>query len=126
VTDPFDLDAFIAESEGEPFTFVFGGDTYEMAPRMDIRAIAAMSAGRLDDALSMLLGAEQWERLQKVDAVFDSAAMSALFGKYAEHSGLDVPNSSGSTGSSSSTAGRSRPTSNGRTTPRLRDSSRAS
>src|SRR4051812_20719228 len=51
----FDLDALVREAEGDPFVFTFDGDDYELAPQPDVRAVAALSAGRLDDALRMLL-----------------------------------------------------------------------
>lgn len=112
----FDLDAVIREAEGDPFVFTFAGDDYELPSQPDIRAIAAMSAGRLDQALSSLLGAEQWEQLQAADAVFDTNALQALMEAYAAHGGTSLGNSQAPTSSSKSTAARSKRTSSGRIT----------
>lgn len=118
MAEMLDVDALMAEASGEPFQFKFGGDVYTLPFSPDMRAIAAMSAGRLDDALRMMLGADQWERLQQVDAVFDTRALQAIMDGYASHVGVNLPNSSGSTGSSSSMVKPSKRTSNGSTRPR--------
>lgn len=113
----FDLDAVIAEREPRaPFEFTFGGEAFVLPPAMDLRVIAALSSGRFDDGLRMLLGPEQWEKIQQVDAVFDSAAFEALFKAFGDHLGADLMGESqASTRSSSRTAKRSRPTSSGTT-----------
>lgn len=61
----YDLDAgraARAEAKGEPFTFSFGGQEYEIAsPRQwPIEATEAMSTGALTTALRLLLGEEQY------------------------------------------------------------------
>jgi hypothetical protein len=106
MSDVFDLDALAHEANGEPFRFRFGGEDYELPPHMDIRAVAAMSAGRLDDALRMLLGDAQWTRLQASPEVFDQHKLLALFNAYGAHSGMTPGESSASTGSSASTPNR--------------------
>lgn len=126
MADPFDLDAFIAEEEGELFTFVFDGEVYSMPSNMDIRAVSDASTGNLEAAFVRMLGVDQWAQLKAADGVLSATALQALFVAYAQHSGLDVPNSSASTSSSLSMGGRSKPISNGRTTSRSRTSSRAS
>ena len=95
----FDLDALANEATGEPFRFKFGGEDYELPPTMDIRAVAAMSAGRLDAALRTMLGAEQWARLEAAPAVLNGQMLMSLFERYAKHSGFTVGEASGSTGS---------------------------
>lgn len=86
----FDLDALIFEEEERPFAFRFGGEHYELPAHMDVRAVAAMSAGRLDAALRMMLGAEQWERMQASPATLDDRHLSKLFEAYAAHAGVTV------------------------------------
>lgn len=118
----FDLDAVIAERETRaPFEFRFGGVQFTLPPELDVRVIAALSAGRFDDGLRMLLGSAQWEALQAVEEVFDADALNALFDAYGKHLGEDLLGESpASTRSSRHTAKRSRPTSSGTTKSRSR------
>ncbi len=96
----FDLDKVAAEADGgEPFEFTFGGDLYQLPPRIDVRALGLLQAGRVLDALHALLGAEQTERLMAVDAVFDDRRFAALMEAYAEHQNTTVGESSASTNS---------------------------
>jgi hypothetical protein len=111
----FDLDALANEAQGEPFRFKFGGEEYALPPSIDMRAVAAMQAGRLDDALRQMLTPEQWERVQASPAVLDGWTLMALFEEYARTSGLTVGKSSGSTISSRRTVGPSKRTSSGTT-----------
>lgn len=95
-----DLDALEADEAGTPFTFRFGGEEYTLAPRIDLRAVAALEGNRYDAALRMLLGPEQWERMQASPAAFDQTKFEALFDAYAKHQGVDsLGESSASTGS---------------------------
>jgi len=118
--DLFDLDALDAEADDDvPFEFKFGGEKFSLPPRPDLRAIAAMSEGRLADALRMLLGEEQVKRLDEIDAVFDDRKFLALMEAYAQHAGVgDLGNSRPSSGSSKSTARKSKPTLRGSTRSR--------
>lgn len=95
----FDLDAIANEATGEPFRFRFGGEDYELPPNIDMRVVAAMQSGRLDDALRQMLNTEQWARIQASTAVLNSQVLLALFERYSKHSGLSVGESSGSTSS---------------------------
>lgn len=93
----YDLDAALAEkSEKEPFTFRFGGDGYTLPADPDVRALAAFAGGRLDDALRMLLGGPQWERMQNVEAVLDTDALRGLLEAYGEHAGINLGESAAS------------------------------
>lgn len=95
----FDLDAVANEANGEPFRFRFGGEDYELPPSIDIRAVVAMQAGRLDEGLRALLTPAQWERVQASPSVLSGKVLLSLFEAYARHSGLTVGESSGSTSS---------------------------
>jgi len=105
VEDIFDLDAVIAEREKKPpFVFRFGGESYSLPTRPDVRAAAALGAGRLDDGLRMMLGQAQWERLQEAEAVFDDQALLSIMEAYQKHTGDDLGESKASTRSSRNTA----------------------
>lgn len=91
MSDVYDLDAALAEKEAKPpFTFRFGGELFELSAEPDVRALAAFSGGRLDDALRLLLGSAQWERMQEVDAVLDTGALKSLLEAYGEHAGIEL------------------------------------
>lgn len=112
-----DLDALVEEDEpGEPFGFTFDDYDYELPPEMDIRAVAAIASGRLDDGLRMLLGPDQWQRLQDSPKVLSSKTLTRLFEAYAAHTnGVSVGESSASTGSAKNTGRPSKRTSNAST-----------
>lgn len=93
----FDLSAALAEREKKPaFGFEFGGEHFELPASPDLRAFAALTAGRLDDGFRLLLGADQWARLQAVDEVFDDTAFEVLFETYQQHIGTDLGESTAS------------------------------
>lgn len=108
---PFNLDAVVAEATGEPFRFVFGGDTYEMSPQPDIITARLLQTGQLVAGFERLLGAEQWERLVAASEVLDMPRLVALFEAYADHLGIDLGESEASSSSSKSTARPSKRTS---------------
>lgn len=99
----FNLDSLTAEARGEdtaePFRFRFGGEDYECPPRLDVRAMAAMTEGRIGDALRMLVGEDQWARIEKSPAPFDDRHLKALLNAYMTHQGGQPGESSASTGS---------------------------
>ena len=93
----YDLDAALAEKEPRPpFTFRFGGEEFSLSADPDVRALAAFSAGRLDDALRSLLGATQWDRMQAVEAVLDVDALRNLLEAYGSHAGVNLGESAAS------------------------------
>lgn len=96
---PFDLDAVVAEGEGnpEPFEFTFGGDSYQLPPRIDIRAIGRLQQGDVLDALKVMLGDEQHARLMASPAVFNDTRFAALLEAYAAHQNTTAGESSAST-----------------------------
>jgi hypothetical protein len=105
---PFDLDAAVAEVAAgrEPFRFTFGGENYELPPRMDIRALGMFTKGDVHDGLRLLLGADQFERMLASPAVFSDEAFGKLVEAYAAHQNTTVGESSASTSSSPSMAER--------------------
>lgn len=115
--DILDLDALINEAKGTPFQFKFGGDVYNLGTHMDVRAATLMAKGDIDRAMRILMGDEQWQRMMDSPQLLTAEAFVAIFNRFAAHSGVDLPNSSASASSSSSTAEPSRPTFNG-ITPR--------
>jgi hypothetical protein len=115
MSEVFDLDAVAREAAGEPFRFRFGGEDYELPSHVDIRAIAKLSIGQFYEALQLMLGDEQWQRMLAADAVFDDQTLRSLMEAYAAHSGTELGESSASTGSSRSTVRPSKRTSNGTT-----------
>jgi hypothetical protein len=113
-----DLDAIQNEADDKPFEFTFGGEQYELPPRMDMRVVAVLTKGQVGEALEMLLGPEQWQRMLHADAVLDERRLSALLAAYTEHTGMSVGESSASANSSKGTRTPSKRTSNGTTTYR--------
>lgn len=107
--EPFDLDAL--ESEGKPFPFRHGGEDYELPPSIDLRVALAEEAGKIDEALRLLLGTEQWDRIVASEAVFDSTKFVALMEAYKKHLGVAAGESLASSPSSGSTGGPSKRTS---------------
>lgn len=115
---PYNLDAIIVEATGEPYRFEFGGDVYEIHGRPDLRVASAFEDRRLGEALRLLLGPDQWARLQASPAKFGPEHLGALLDDYGKFLGAAPGESQASTGSSSSTGGPSKRTSKPRTTSR--------
>lgn len=87
----FDLDAALAEREVRPpWAFTFGGRQFTISAEPDVRALAALTGGRLDDALRMMLGEQQWTDIQQVDALLDVAGLQLLLERYADYAGLNL------------------------------------
>jgi hypothetical protein len=66
---------------------------------VDVRAIAALQAGRVDAALRILFGPADWERFEAIGEVFDEARFAALLDAYMKHLGMSTGESSASTSS---------------------------
>lgn len=96
MTEPFDLNAVIAEAAGEPFTFKLGDETYELPASPDMQLLAILAGGKLDEMLPALFGAAQYARFVESGAKLPAAAFDALLSKYMEHAGVDVGEASGS------------------------------
>jgi hypothetical protein len=91
VGDVFDLDALANEARGEPFHFRFDGHEYDLPARPDIRFFAALDAEKLNDALRILLGAEQWEAIMASPAALDDLTLGGLLRAYLAFVGVEVP-----------------------------------
>lgn len=97
--DVFDLDALAKDVTAEPFRFRFGGEDYEIPCLIDMRWVAAIETDRVDDALRLLLGPEQYRRMQQSPAVFDRLQFDALVGAFFTHVGSSLGESPASTDS---------------------------
>jgi hypothetical protein len=86
----FDLDAVANEANAEPFKFTFGGQRYEMPGTVDIRVVTSLTAGDLEAALRLLLGDEQWAKIQASPAVLDHVKFQSLLAAYMEHTGMTL------------------------------------
>ncbi|MGE3835244.1 MAG: hypothetical protein AB7H43_10705 [Acidimicrobiia bacterium] len=99
MAEPFDLNAVIAEQTAEPFRFVFGDGTYVLPATPDIRAVAFLAEGHLEQALRALLGPDQWAQLEAEPSVFDVLAFRSLLDAYMAHTGAAVGEALASTDS---------------------------
>jgi hypothetical protein len=120
----YKVEAVTREADPQPWEFEYGGEVYQLPSDIDMRVVAALDGGRLDDAFRMLLGPEQWARLQDSECMFGPQQFGDLMQAYFEDLGLDQAKPLASTVSSKSTETRSKPISNGRTTSRSRPSER--
>jgi len=92
----FDLDAVL--EEGEPFAFTFGGQEFTFPGDPDIVALEFFDKGDLQNALYVLLGREQYERMDAIPAStarMGQKKFQALMEAYGTHLGVDPGKSSG-------------------------------
>ena len=108
----FDLDAFIAEGEGEPFVFTFGGEEFTWPAELDLRAERDLSEGKLWEALERMFGPDQYKQFLASPKHISNKVIISLFREQAKHQGTTVGESEASAGSSKSTQRPSKPTSN--------------
>lgn len=78
--DVFDLDAI--EKEGKPFRWKFGGSLFSFPPNPPIAAIEYLSKGDLQMALWLLLGEEEYERLDALPKLMDDEEFRQLVERY--------------------------------------------
>lgn len=114
MSEPFDLDAVAREATGEPFTFIFGGELFSLPASPDVRFLDALGSERITDTVRLMFG-EDWARVEASSTTLTAEVASALLNAYVSHLGTTQGKSSRSTGSSKSTAERSRRTSKPRT-----------
>lgn len=97
----FDLDAIKPRDRKEPFQFRFGGEVFTTRDPMEFN-IVAMRGVMEDPAenLAAMLGEEEWNRLENLDAVFTLEHADAMATAYFKHHGIDPGKSPGSQKSS--------------------------
>ena len=122
---PYHVDAVLREADGDAWPFEFGGETYTLPSDFDMRAAVALQANRIEDALRIMLGEEQWDRLCASPYVFGAKQLDDIMSAYTEALGIDVGESQASSGSSSSTPTPLKRTSRGTTKRTSRTSSKA-
>lgn len=113
-----DLDAAKAarlEKSGEPHSFVYGGETYELPVELPARFAFYLAHGDTDKALEFLLGTETFEAFidRHRASVQDFQELCTAIAKLYAFS--DVGESAASGGSSSNGGNHLRPTSSGST-----------
>lgn len=91
-----DLDAVTAEATTtEPFKFTFGGEKYKVtAENADMRIVIRMTDNELAEALRLMLGAEQYARLDASPEAFTDERLAALYEGWCAHYGLGEPGKS--------------------------------
>jgi hypothetical protein len=121
----YKVEAVEREGAETPWEFDFDGDRYSLPPDFDMRAAAKLTNGDLHGALEMLLGAEQWQRLQASPKIFSLEELGKLLQSWASDIGVDLGEFTASPPSSRRTVTPSKRTSNGSTASRSRTSSRS-
>lgn len=111
----FKVEAIDREADPTPWEFEFDGDVYRLPSDVDMRVLAAMEGGRLDDALKLLLGPAQWQRMNESTCIFGATQLQALMEAYMNDLGLDLGKPSPSTESSATTGTPLKRTSKGTT-----------
>lgn len=121
----YKVDAIEREAKGEPWEFEFDGERYELPNDFDMRAASMLVDGDMRGALAMLLGDEQWQRLQASPKVFGIRALGELLQTWCQEIGVELGEFTASPPSSKKTVAPSKRTSNGTTGSRSRTSSRS-
>ena len=92
----FDLDALA--DEADPFTFTFGGQEFTFPADPDIVALEFFDKGDFQNALFVLLGDEDYQRMDAIPATtarMGHARFAALMEAYGRHLGVEPGKSSG-------------------------------
>ena len=90
--EPLDLDA-IAGDDDYPFTF--GGEQFTLTGEPDVAVWELLNKGEFRAALYLVLGEEQYDRLDDLPTVLSHKRLLALFTGYEKHLGIEAPKSSG-------------------------------
>lgn len=120
----YKVDAVEREATGKPWEFEFDGERYELPNDFDYRAAGMLTEGDMRGALAMLLGPEQWVRLEASPKVFGIRALGELLQTWCREIGVELGEFTASPPSSKKTVAPSKRTSNGTTASRSRTSSR--
>lgn len=126
MSEPFDLDAAVTDTAGEPFRFTWGGESFALDPllAMDIERQLELidliehlddNDDRLDPAklleiVKHVVGADLLDRMRELRPV-GGAALMALLRQWMAHQGVALGKSPASADSSANTAPKSKPTS---------------
>jgi hypothetical protein len=121
----YKVDAVSREATGKPWEFEFDGERYELPNDFDMRAASMLTDGDMRGALEMLLGTDQWHRLNASPKVFGIRALGELLQAWCRDIGVDLGEFTASPPSSKKTVAPSKRTSNGSTGSRSRTSSRS-
>lgn len=93
----YKVEALAREADETPWEFEFAGDVYRLPSQPDARVFAAIDGNRFDQALGLLLGDDQWTRMQQSQAVFTMAALEGLLRAYFSELGIELEKSAAST-----------------------------
>jgi hypothetical protein len=109
--DVFDLDALERDERAEPFEFTVAGQTFTFAHPGDVdwRFTEALEQGSPVTLCKALMGEEQYAEFAKI--ALPAWKMNRLIEAWGKHNGIELGESAASSGSSVTTAARSRPTS---------------
>lgn len=121
----YKVEAIEREAKGETWDFEFDGETYHLPSDFDYRAVGPITGGELEEGLHILLGDEQFERLDASPKSFGLNELLAMLNKYCEDIGVPMGEFQASSRSSRRAAMRSKRTSNGSTKSPSKTSSRA-
>lgn len=121
----YKVEAVEREATESPWEFEFDGDIYSLPNDFDWRAAAKLTAGDMHGALEMLLGPEQWVKINESPKIFGLTALGELIQAWCADIGVDLGEFQASPPASSKTVAPSRRTSNGSTGSRSRTSSRS-
>ncbi|AYF29314.1 hypothetical protein CSH63_17950 [Micromonospora tulbaghiae] len=111
--DVFDLDAYVAANRQTPYRFRYGGQNWELpgSPKdTDWRVTEAADQGSQEAIRTLFrrgLGPDRWAEFEKLPQ--PTGAMTELFNRWQQHSGMKPGESQASPDSSESTAGPSTP-----------------
>ena len=90
--DLFDLDAI--ENDAQPFAWQFGGETFAFPGDPPATALEFIAKGDLQMSLYVLLGEDDYNRLDGLEAPLTMGKYQALIERYFKHLGLDLGKSS--------------------------------
>src|SRR5262245_4931433 len=109
------VEAIDREARREGWEFEFDGERYILPNDFDMRAAVAITNGDAEGCLRLLLGEEQWHRLEDSPKVFGVKALRDMLQSYCDDIGVNLGEFEASSPSSPRTVTRSKRTSNGAT-----------